>query len=89
MELKNLVFYIQHLFVINPLAGSQHSTVACVYKICSKNQLFKTNKQTRTSLAIHWLRLLASNAGVAGLIPGQGSKSQHAEGHGKKTNHAH
>ena len=77
MELKNLVFYIQHLFVINPLAGSQHSTVACVYKIYSKNQ-FKTKKQTRTSLVIHWLRLLASNAGVAGLIPGQGTKIPHA-----------
>ena len=49
MELKNLVFYIQHLFVINPLAGSQHSTVACVYKICSKSQLFK---KQNTSLVV-------------------------------------
>ena len=31
-----------------------------------------------TSLAVHWLRLHSSNAGDAGLIPGQGTRGLHA-----------
>ena len=33
-----------------------------------------------TSLAVQWLRLRASNAGGAGLIPGRGTKTLHAVG---------
>ena len=32
----------------------------------------------RTSLAVQWLRLCASNTGGVGLIPGQGTKMPHA-----------
>ena len=31
-----------------------------------------------TSLAVHWLRLHSSNAGDAGLIPGQGTRGLYA-----------
>ena len=34
--------------------------------------------QVRTSLVVQWLRLCTSNAGGAGLIPGQGTKIPHA-----------
>ena len=37
-----------------------------------------------TSLVVQGLRLHASNAGVMGSIPGQGTKILHAEGHGHK-----
>ena len=38
----------------------------------------------RTSLVVQWLRLCASNAGYAGLIPGQGTKIPHAVWQKKK-----
>ena len=38
----------------------------------------------RTSLAVQWLRLRASNAGGAGSIPGWGTRIPHAAQHGKK-----
>ena len=37
-----------------------------------------------TSLAVQWLRLCASNAEGAGLIPGQGTKIPHAVQHCQK-----
>ena len=37
-----------------------------------------------TSLEVQWLRLLASNAGGAGSIPGQGTKIPHVAWHGQK-----
>ena len=37
-----------------------------------------------TSLEVQWLRLPASNAGDVGLIPGQGTKTPHAEQHSQK-----
>ena len=36
---------------------------------------------TGTSLVVQWLRLHTSNAGGAGLIPGQGTKIPHAAWH--------
>ena len=39
-----------------------------------------------TSLAVQGLRLCASNAGGAGLIPGRGTKIPHAARHGQKQN---
>ena len=45
----------------------------------------KTNKNPRgISLVAQWLRPHASNAGSAGLIPGQGDKSLHAVRGGQK-----
>ena len=41
-------------------------------------------RNKRTSLAVQWLRLCASTAEGAGLIPGQGSKILHAAWHGQK-----
>ena len=38
----------------------------------------------RTSLVVQWLRLCASSAGIMGLIPGQRSKTPHAEQQGQK-----
>lgn len=35
-------FYIGHLFVVIPMAGNHHSRLVSVYKLCSKNKLFKT-----------------------------------------------
>ena len=37
-----------------------------------------------SSLAVQWLRLRASTAGGAGLIPGQGTKIPHAVWHSQK-----
>ena len=39
-----------------------------------------------TSLVVQWLRLHGSNAGGAGLIPGQGTKIPYATWHGQNTN---
>ena len=39
---------------------------------------------TGTSLVIQWLRLHTSNAGAAGSIPGQGTKTTHATDVAKK-----
>ena len=39
----------------------------------------------RDFLAVHWLRLHASNAGAAGSIPGWGTKIPHAAWRGQKT----
>ena len=38
----------------------------------------------RTSLAVRWLRLCASNAGVTGSIPGQRTKISYASQRGQK-----
>ena len=38
-----------------------------------------------TSLAVQWLKLWASSAGVTGLIPGQGANNPHAMQHDQKT----
>ena len=50
----------------------------------SFNILNKIKIIVGTSLAVQWLRLRASNAGVAGSIPGQGTKIPRAHGVAKK-----
>ena len=40
-----------------------------------------SERPSRTSLAVQWLRLHTCNAGVAGSIPGQGTKIPHAARH--------
>ena len=40
--------------------------------------------KVRTSLAVQWLRLHASNVGGMGWIPGQGAKITNATIHGQK-----
>ena len=54
------------------------------------NKMFDAEKfkkrNTRTSLAVQWLRLRASTAGGVGTIPGQGTKIPHAAKTNKQTN---
>ena len=45
------------------------------------------NNPPRTSLAVQWLRLRASNAGSMGSIPGRGTKIPHGVGRSKKKIH--
>ena len=48
---------------------------------------FKIKKDsTATSLAVHWLRCLASTVESVGLIPGQGTKISHATWYGQLKN---
>ena len=44
----------------------------------------QTNKTTGAFLVVQWIRLCTSSAGVTCLIPGQGTKTPHAEQLGKK-----
>ena len=43
----------------------------------------KGDRQRGTSLGVQWLRLCTSNAGGAGSISGQGTRTLHAAQHGK------
>ena len=47
-------------------------------KLQRLNAMMKTAIGKKTSLAVQWLRLHASNAGVQGLIPGWGTRIPHA-----------
>ena len=49
-----------------------------------KQSSLKMGKIRDTSLVVQWLRLHASNAGGAGLIPGWGTKILHAVWHSQK-----
>lgn len=44
MKLKIFISYIWYLFVIILLADSQHSSLACIYKLRSKGKLFFLKK---------------------------------------------
>ena len=44
----------------------------------------RASLQSSEPLAVQWLRLHASNAGILGLIPGQGTKIPHATQHSQK-----
>ena len=60
---------------------------ACLYILPIKKKTWlKKNTQIGTSLAVQWLRLLASNAEDQGSSPGQGTKIPCAPWHGPKQN---
>ena len=51
-----------------------------------ENVIFLQKRKLGTSLVVQWLRLCASTAGGAGLIPGQGSRIPYAVQCGPKIN---
>lgn len=53
MKLKIFISYIWHLFVIILLADSQHSSLACIYKLRSKGKLYFLKNQNYNYIILH------------------------------------
>ena len=99
LKVLNLWLYL-HLHGHCPFGSSAHHTWAkdkwlitashsYPFRIAFPQRLIIRKQWFWTSLVVLWLRLSASNAGIAGLIPGQRTKIPHATGRGKKKKNTH
>ena len=68
---KILGFIIDNIFMFTEIFISSN-----IFELLSTILSFKPKGLSRTSLAIQWLRLRASNAGGTGSTPGQGTNAR-------------
>ena len=80
-KIKQNKWYIYFYWYLEASKYTQNSKITSlqdtVSKLAETTEKLEKNKMTGTSLEFQWLRLRASNAGGAGLMPGWGAKIPH------------